>query len=456
METLRSKLKCKDCEELIFEFLINGDDYTSFTLDDLKLFSTKIKNWNECMKCGVIKNVEFIEYCESMIPEESRKRAYAGCMAFSSKMGNLIMLKYFEAKDDYEKETWRWIMNCAASSEEFMIDKRVKKEDTLEVFKYVELKIRDGKYGYVYFAERIDILEYIWEHGYNTNWKEYMETSTKDNKLKIFKWIEFKVLEEDIKWGYFLECCTQRAAFDTYRYCRSKYKWKIPFDHFLYNVSSKGHFEMFKHIISEYDESKSDEKLDWKKYLKNVAGTRNFEMFRYIVLKHGKSELDWKEYMIIISKSNRVYDDAFSVFEDSVESGFNLFKYCAGKAESPNYLECMLNAMLVGFFRIASFCGESLDSEIEIPWQTCMCEAVINGYMDYIKYIESKAGIERNWDYKALIKGAAYWNELDSLKYIEEKMNKQGESINWEEVLESCNIQDETTVTVYVQIKLGK
>ena len=55
METLKFILECKDCEELIFEFLINGYNYFPFTVQDLKLFSKRIKNWDECMKWESLK-----------------------------------------------------------------------------------------------------------------------------------------------------------------------------------------------------------------------------------------------------------------------------------------------------------------------------------------------------------------------------------------------------------------
>ncbi len=41
METLKDELKCDNCAELIFEFLINGYNYSPFTTRDLKLFSSR-------------------------------------------------------------------------------------------------------------------------------------------------------------------------------------------------------------------------------------------------------------------------------------------------------------------------------------------------------------------------------------------------------------------------------
>ncbi len=83
-----------------------------------------------------------------------------------------------------------------------------------------------------------------------------------------------------------------------------------------------------------------------------------------------------------------------------------------------------------------------------------MAEAVYDGSVGYIERIISKTRIQ--WDWKRYIRHAAYWNQLESLKYIEEKMNEQDESIDWKKLMEVSKekTQKETSVTVYIQIKL--
>ncbi len=460
METLKNELECKDCEELIFRFLINGYDYTPFTIKDLKLFSKKIKNWDECMKWGVIKDVEFIEYCESMIHERLRKEAYIKCMVFSSRMGNLNMLKYFESKGVYREQTWIRCFNTTSSSEKYMLVKGIKKEDTFEVCKYVETKIRNTKYYYFIFIinGRIDILEYLWNQGYTTKSTSYMRVSAGQNQLEILKWVESKIPEENIRWYYLWGWCTHGIGLDTYKYCRSRCKEIKSFNRFLFNVSKTGHFELFKHILSEYEESKSDEELDWRDYLSNVAGTGNLDMFKFIVSKYEESgnaeKLTWEEYMLTISTAWKKSRHVSPSWEDFLRNGFNLFKVCAERSESPAYHGCMLNAMSNGFHQIASFCKQRLDPGTKIPWESCMTEAVYNGSTYYIEDIVSEAGIQWNW--KEYIRQAAYWDQLEPLKCIEEKMNEQDESIDWKKLMEVSKErnQNETEVTVYIQIKL--
>nr|QBK94002.1 MAG: ankyrin repeat protein [Pithovirus LCPAC406] len=460
MEILKSELKCKNCEELIFEFLINGNNYTPFAVKDLKLFSKKIKNWDVCMKWGVVKDIEFIEYCESMIHEKLKKEAYIKCMIVSSKIGNLNMLKYFESKGIYKEQTWIRCFNVTSLSEKYMLVNGIKKEDTFEICKYVETKIRNMKYHYVIFIvnKRIDILEYLWNQGYNTRWSNYMRVAAKNNHLEILKWIESKISEENIKWDWLLMWCTLGIGFDTYKYCRSKYKEIKSFNSFLSNVSKTGHFELFKHILSEYEESKSDEELNWRSYLSNVARTGNLEMFKFIVAKDEESgnteKLTWEGYARDITTTWRKARHISPKWEDFLRNGFNLFKYCAERSTSLDYLGYMLNAMSNGFHQIASFCKERLDPGTKIDWESCMTEAVYNGSTYYIEDIVSEAGIQWNW--KKYIRNAACWDRLEPLKYIEEKMNERDESIDWKKLMEASKEenQNETEVTVYIQIKL--
>ena len=107
-----------------------------------------------------------------------------------------------------------------------------------------------------------------------------------------------------------------------------------------------------------------------------------------------------------------------------------------------------------GLHDIVSFCKERLDPGTKIDWKSCMTEAVYNGSTYYIEDIVSEAGIQWNW--KRYIKLAVRSHRLEPLKYIEEKMNERDESIDWKKLMEASKEgnQNETEVTVYIQIKL--
>ncbi len=461
METLKDELKCDVCAELIFEFLINGYDYTPFTLSDLKFFSRKIENWDECMKWGIIKGVDFIEYAESMIHEKLREKAYIKCMRFSSERGNIKMLKYFEPKGTYKDRVWAFCISECSRSDKYMISREISKENTLEVFKYIHQKLKNNaRVIYMNFIRngRTDVLEYIWNEGYDKRRKRYIEAAAESNQLEILKWIELRIPKDAIKWDHLIYYCSLNGSIDTYKYCELRCKDPIPYDSYLWNVASKGYFEMFKYIILKYEESKCDKPPRWNTYLFKVVPTGNFEMFKYIIGKREESkcdeELNWEGYMINISKESKKFKYISETREDFLKNGFNMFEYCSKRAKSPNYLKCMLNAMLIGLHQIVSFCEERLSPDTKIDWEECMCKAVASGIIGYIKYIESRTKVR--CDRRKYVRHAAYWNSLRSLKYIEEKMNINDKSIDWKELMKASKerTQKETEVTVYIQIKL--
>ncbi len=62
MKALETHLNI-DTSAIIFKFLINGDDYTPFTIDDIKLLSKEITEWNECAQWAAKEGrSEILEY----------------------------------------------------------------------------------------------------------------------------------------------------------------------------------------------------------------------------------------------------------------------------------------------------------------------------------------------------------------------------------------------------------
>jgi hypothetical protein len=158
MEFLNQYLD-SDTLEIICKFLINSDDYTPFTLEDIKRLDPHIYNW-------------------------------AGCMKWAARSSNLPMLKYASKKPQISKITWERCAETAAA------------HGKLDAFKYCAS--RSFQYGWstwqigVFCAIKhghSHVAQYASNHFSVRDWGECVLSSASCGNIDLVKYFETKCLQ---------------------------------------------------------------------------------------------------------------------------------------------------------------------------------------------------------------------------------------------------------------------
>nr|QBK92894.1 MAG: ankyrin repeat protein [Pithovirus LCPAC403] len=401
-----------DVVRYIFEFLINDKDYDPFTLKDIKLFSRKITNWKICMGCGVLKGLEWIEYTESKIPQNERKGAYVWCLQASAFYGNFTMLKYFEEKGVYEDCDWELTIKQASRSKKTMIKHKVRKEDTFEIFKYIESKLSGTAiYRGITRYGRIDLADYMWERGFKEDFQHNMYSCIHFNQFEMLKWIEFRVPSEKIEWKRCRSECFGIANVDIYKYCDMKGRYLPVLSWEIRRAIRCGNFEMFEYVIS-----RCEEKLDWEQFM-----------------------IDTIQYT-----SNTIWN------AEKTKNRLDIFVYCESMATSPDYDMCLRNALKNGLIGIVIHCEHKLT---DIGWKEYMYDAVSGGHFKSIIHVlEETDNLDLHPYIKYVAENPKQKNRLLTVKYLESLTD---EPINWKDMTpwRSYNDRDSQTMK-YVNSKL--
>nr|QBK93155.1 MAG: ankyrin repeat protein [Pithovirus LCPAC403] len=420
MDILRKELDCIDVSKLIFEFLINDGDYLPFTTEDLKLLENKIHDWDKCMKWGIFKDMDFIKFVESKISPKFIHSAYIHSMKFSGFHGNFKMLKYFEAKGRWNYNDWSAVSRSTSVSEENMIRYGIRKEDTFEIFKYVEEKLLichfhcySSSYMSIIMNGRIDLLSYVWKRGADKFWQIHIERSAAFNQLEILKWIESKVNPKKINWKRCrLRCCGR--SIDTYKYCEMKSKCLPKWNLEIKKIAKSGSFEMFEYVVSRYEESKSNEIIDWNEH---VITTVSY-------------------YFFTIDPVN-------------IKDKFNIFTYCEERATSPDYEKCMKDALKNGLMDIVIHIESKL---IDKNLERFMFTTVDGGQKDAILYIIKNNDVFDLRPYiKHVVEGKSRIDQIETVNFLESFTDQQ---INWKEMNPQKNLIYSTSVIRYVKSKV--
>nr|QBK92895.1 MAG: ankyrin repeat protein [Pithovirus LCPAC403] len=414
MDVIRSKLKCEDVVIYIFEFLINDKNYNPFTLKDIKLFAlkNKITNWKICMGCGVLKGLEWIEYSESKILQNTRQEVYGWCLYLSAYYGNFTMLKYFEAKGVYTTCDWALTIEEASKSEETMIKRKVKKEDAFEIFKYIEPKLTSiSACKSIVKNGRNDLADYMWERGFKEDFQLYMYNSIQFNQFEMLKWIEFRVPLEEIDWGICRFYCFGNADMDICKYCDMKSGYPPIQDWEVREEIKRGNFEIFEYVISRYE-----------------------------------GKLDWEQLMIYTTQCDP--DNIW--YSERTKGRFDIFMYCEKMSTSPDYDMCLRNALKNGLIGIVIHCEHKL---ADIDWEKYMYDAVSRGHLHSILHILEETD---NLDLRPYIKYAVekprQEKRLETVKYLESLTD---EPINWNDMTPwKLFYSIDTPIAKYVNSKL--
>ena len=155
MNILRRYLD-SDTTGIVCEFLINGDDYAPFTLEDVQQLERRIYNWGQCMQ-------------------------------WAARVNNFPILKYAGQKQNISVINWERCAEAAAT------------HGHLEVFKYCAY--RAFHYGWaawqigVFCAIKqghVDIVRYASNHFSVRNWGEFLLDSASCGNLDLVKYFEIK------------------------------------------------------------------------------------------------------------------------------------------------------------------------------------------------------------------------------------------------------------------------
>jgi len=158
MEFLRQYLDF-DTLGIVCEFLINGDDYAPFTLEDIRQLESRIYNWNDCMLWAAI-------------------------------VSNLSILKYASKKPQISRINWERCAEAAAS------------HGKIDAFKYCAFQA--FQYGWaawqigVFCAikhRQVHIAHYASNHYSVRDWEECLLTSASCGNLDLVKYFEIKCLQ---------------------------------------------------------------------------------------------------------------------------------------------------------------------------------------------------------------------------------------------------------------------
>ncbi len=227
MEIIKNKLNCKDCEKLIFEFLINDQDYSPFTMKEIKMFSEKILHWDPLMHWAITSN---------SLSEEDRIKAiiYVSDNCRFEEYDNHEFCYHCGGLDGYHNKYYRkigsqWVLcwenvyNSAAKYGKVEIIKylyrqrreslRLKWEQCeeaihghLEVIKYIAKIVGNPLRNYYLdlcakgaaFGGQVHILEYL-DDCKDIDWKECFYLAAKGGKLNTLKFCEESI--EKIYWN---------------------------------------------------------------------------------------------------------------------------------------------------------------------------------------------------------------------------------------------------------------
>jgi len=162
-----------DTTGLVCEFLINGDDYTPFTLEDIRQLEGRIYNWFHCMQ-------------------------------WAARVGNLPILKYVGKKKIITGINWERCAEEAAA------------HGNLEGFKYAAS--RAFHYGWaawqigVFCAIKkghVHIARYASNHFSVRNWEECLLEAAFSGNIELVKYFETKCVQsktETLRKSTWKEC----------------------------------------------------------------------------------------------------------------------------------------------------------------------------------------------------------------------------------------------------------
>ena len=148
-----------DTTGIICEFLINGDDYTPFTLENIRQLEPRIHNWPHCMQ-------------------------------WAARVGDMLILKYVGQKKKITGIDWERCAEDAAA------------HGNLDGFKYCAY--RAFYYGWaawqigVFCAIKnghVHIVRYASNHFSIRNWKEFLLNSALCGNVELVKYFETKCFQ---------------------------------------------------------------------------------------------------------------------------------------------------------------------------------------------------------------------------------------------------------------------
>ncbi len=432
MEHIKSHLG-EDISPLIFEYLINDEDYTPFRCEDIISLKNKITEWDLCLYWAIENNrSEIFSYIHLEIASEGfiTEEMWDKSMHVAVKSGNI--------------EIFNFILTVCNNMMQSGVARSAGIGGYLHMIQMIESYFGDlndfiflgaGEGGHLdifitYLAKynpsvisnnmqylwnlmirkiikeyHLHILEWIGEHPekikYEVNWKECIYKSIYLNRFGIFKYSLSKISGiTDDEWNDITKSCI----------CGN-----LLIDG---TIIPKNALKMLE-LIGERDEYK----VNWTECMKDAADNGQFDIFKYSLSKGADIT---KLHSVYIGRGGNI--DILKLVEHTINWNDclrgaiqgkhpNIAKHALDKG-ADNWEECIIESSENG--NLSSFIiieNEIKNRNIYITtslYNKCMLEATRQGCIKIVKHVS-----EHSYNWNQCMKDAAYYRHLDILKYAE-------------------------------------
>ena len=178
-----------DTTRIVCEFLINGDDYTPFTLDDIQQLESRIYNWAQCMQWAArVNNSSILKYV-------GQKKKISGvdwerCAEAAATHGHLDVFKYCAYRAfHYGWAAWQSGVFCAIKQGHVHIARYA--SNHFSVRNWGELLVDSASYGNVELVQYFETKCSPSKTGHL--WKECFWIAKKKNHLEVMDYSREKI-----------------------------------------------------------------------------------------------------------------------------------------------------------------------------------------------------------------------------------------------------------------------
>ena len=365
MEHLKEHLD-NDTSLIIFDLLINGEDYTPFRYEDIVSFCNKITEWDLCIYWAAENGrLDIVNFARLFIGSQNTY-VWDKCIHKAVIAGHIDIFNC--VYKIHRCDPSQIAISAGESGNISTIDMIDKKFIGVDYF-FVQGATKGGYLDiFINYLKRCmndmnnsewgNIIENI-IHGEHLNMLEYIGTNI-DRTVYNVDWTE--CLKDSIYWG----------TSSMFKYSLSKGGDVTKLSD--YSIGLGGNIEIAELIDSMKNDRHNHFSINWNVCMEGASNAGQLDMIKHA---WSKGANNWIACMLISSKTGKLSDLIF------IENEAKRRKQYINTAI---WNKCMIEAIPRGYIKIIKYCGKRR----AYNWNRCMKYSAYYGYLDILKYSESK------------------------------------------------------------------
>nr|QBK93885.1 MAG: ankyrin repeat protein [Pithovirus LCPAC406] len=419
---------------IVFEFLINDDDYTPFRCEDIIKLENKITEWDLCLYWAIENNkLEIFSYIHLEIAPEGfiNEEMWEKSMHVVAKSGNIPMLHDVLTINNY------MLRNGVAKS--------AGRGGHLHMIQEIELLRPDNPSEFIFVGAgeggHLNIfITYLVKHNPSVIsdamqylWDLMINSIVKENHLHILEWIGEH--PEEVKYETNWKVCVKQSVFldrlDIFKYSLSKVsnmtddKWKDITESCICGDLSKDDRRIPKNALKmlKLIGTRDEYKVNWTKCMNDAAGHGQLDTLEYSLSKGADTtklrsrSIGYGGNIEIVKFIEHIINWNSCLFGAIEGEHMSIIKHALDRGAN-NWYECMITASREGYLS-SLICIESEIKKRNIyittaVYNKCMIKATCSGHIEIVKHVS-----EHSYNWNQCMRDAAYHRHFDILKYAE-------------------------------------